>query len=252
MPSAPRANTPTLDAFAGVGRQLQLKARWVQIDADVLRTAFPAWNTAGASSHVASFDELRALEILRAAGTASVTEQQINAVNNQTANLSFAPFSFTFIKQPELTQKGPIDDMVIPRENSALTPHIPNLATPESKLPQMAPMPNLGSKEYSQLPAPDPEKRERVSRELAELMGYKFKIRPTLIGQQIVLELQSLNSASNIAAKARADQGETVVFSLPNILMLQGASKIRHTFLLVTPTLATPRSPLDIPTIPTP
>lgn len=258
VPMAP-VQTPALNAFAGVGRPLQLQTRWVQIDADILPTALPAWNNlgAGTSSHVAAPDELRALEILVASGTVTVSSQQLNVVNNQTANLSFSPF--TIVESLPLLPQGPIDDMIIPRADSRFDvppPYIPNLASPESKLPEMAPMPMPGGKNdppfIAPIPAPNPYSRPQMSRELAELMAYRFQIRPTLIGDQIALALRSLNSADNIAATATVNPGETVVYSLPNILELQGPDKVRRTFLLVTPRLAMPRSPLEIPALPTP
>ncbi len=243
---APPSITPALDAFAGVGRKLELQARWVQIDADILPTALPAWQKlgAGAWTRVASPEELRALEILQATGTASIVNRQLDALNNQTANLSFSPFT-TF--ELPLADPNSIDDMVIPRPQTNpifdSPPYIPNLAKPESKLPEMAPMPNVGGKNdppfIAPLPTPNFSARPQ-SRELADLMAYKFQIRPTLIGDRTFsLELRSLNSADNMAATSTLNQGETAVFSLPNILM-QSPNKVRRTFLLVTPQLALP------------
>lgn len=246
VPRAP-SQTPALDAFAGVGSELQLQARWVQIAAAALPTALPAWQKlgAGAGSHVATPEELRALQLLNSTGVASTSDQQINATNNQNANLSFSPF--TRIEIPvtiPFSEPGPIDDMIIPRSAAgfeAPQTYIPNLAKPESKLPDMAPMPGIGGK-YDlpfTAPLPNPSTRPQMSRELADLMAYKFQIRPTIIGQQIALTLRSLNSADNIGAVARVDYGETVVFSLPNVVMIAGrTNEIRRTFLLVTPRLA--------------
>ena len=235
--------TPALDAFAGLGSPLQLQARWVQIDADALPTALPAWNAAGTSSHVATPDELIALEILKASGTAWVTEQKIKATNNQSANLSFAPFKvFTFNAATPLPPLGPIDDMIIPRGNSrfdAPQSYIPNLAKPESQLPQMAPMPGIGGKYGLPFSAPllpsAPDVLPQQSTQPSGFLNYKFQLRPTLIGNEIALELRDSNSANAAASTAQVKAGETVVFSIPNVLMALGNGKSRRTFLLVTP-----------------
>lgn len=244
------SQTPALDAFAGVGRRIDLHARWVQIDAEVLFNAFPAWSKLGASawSHVATSRELAQLALMRSGGAVAVSERQLKAINNQPANLSFAPFKILKITEvPMLSESGPLDDMVIPL---APPPYIPNLAQPESKLPAMAPMPGAGGKNDPPFIAPIPAPpRPQMSRELAELMSYKFSLRPTLVGDgTFALELKSLNSANNIAATATANQGETVVFSLPNILEFiqsDDKSKVRRTFLLVTPRVATPQPRRD-------
>lgn len=240
----PRANTPALDAFAGVGRELQLQVRWVQIDADNLFIALPAWVKLGtaASSHVATPDELSALKLLEQTGVASTFDQQVGAINNQNAIVSFArfaPFKFILPSEMPFPNPGPLDDMVIPREKSAQTPHIPDLAKPESNLPDMAPMPNAGDKTYSQLPAPNPYVRPQASSEFEDLMVSKFQIRPTVTGQQVALELRDLNSLGKVATNGRANLGETVVFPLPSIFYrVSGIARaVRRAFLLVTPTL---------------
>lgn len=252
---APRAITPALDAFADVGRQLQLKTRWVQIDANVVAKNFPAWNAARASSHVATPDELRSLEILRATGAASVTERKINATNNQIAKFSFSPFDVIrqtrTLKLPEL---GPINDMVIPRDKAlsdARQIEMPNLAKPQSKLPEMAPMPGIdgefGFPFTAPLPAPIPYVIPQPSRETTDFLAYEFQLRANFIGEEIALELRSSNAASSIPLKATVKAGETVVFAVPNVLIMQGRvdmhAKIRRAFLLVTPALPqTPRN----------
>ena len=236
------SQTPALDAFAGVATQLQLQVRWVRIDAANLPANLPAWNKAGASagasagandkvntwSHVATPAELKTLEVMNRIGLASTTNQQIGATNNQTAALSFAPFTTFSIQMPK---PGPLDEMIIPRTkpDSAAPPiYIPNLAKPESRLPDMAPMPGAGGKNdppfIDQFGMPNlrdlPRTLPQMSPELAELMAYKFQIRPTVIGDQVALDLRSLNSADNIMSLARANHGETVVFALPNIVEL--------------------------------
>lgn len=254
MPAAPRAITPALDAFAYVGRQLQLKARWVQIDAVALAKNLPDWDKPGASSHAAALGELKALEVLRATGVASVTEQRINATNNQIANLSFPLSSFTFIKQPALAPRGPIDDMVIPHDTSRFDgpqTDMPNLAKPESRLPEMAPMPGLGSKFDLPFTAPilpsNPYIIPQSSRGTANFLAYKFQLRPNFIGEEIALELRDSNLANSVPLKATVKPGETVVFSIPNVLLALGSGKVRRTFLLVTPTL-----PASAPALPKP
>ena len=249
----PFSQTPSLDAFAGASTQLQLRARWVQISDANLPQNLPAWNKPGAWSHVATPAELKTLELLAQTGLAKTTDQQIGALNNQSASLSYPPFtSFGSLDSPkfESGDLGSLDDMIIPRDKpnlDAAPPYIPNLAKPESRLPDMAPMPNVGDRDALPLPNPSFSIRPQTSPELDELLAYKFQIRPTIIGQQIALDLRSLDSAENIKSLARADFGETVVFALPNIvefLQSQGADgnqyKARRTFLLITPRLAPP------------
>lgn len=252
---APR-KTPALDAFANVDRAVELQARWVQIDADAVPTALPDWSKLGpgAWSHVASPAELTRLDLLGSLGAGSVFNQKIYAKNNQAASLSFSPF--VRIQVPLTPDPVPLDEMIIPPSDSIFdsSPYIPNLAKPESKLPEMAPMPGAGGKNDSPFASQNPYLRPQMSPELADLMAYKFQLRPTLVGDRtFTLELKSLNSADNVAATATLNQGETVVFSLPNILMVQSAKKIRRTFLLVTPRLATPPNLMPkVPILPTP
>ncbi len=271
---APLSPTPSLDAFAGVGRRLELRARWVQIDADALPTALPAWNALDAGARIASPRELAQMALLRSLGSALVTGQTIYTANNQNASLSFSPVArieAPTILNPEIFERGPIDDMVIPIPQTNpifdAPPYIPNLAKPESRLPEMAPMPGAGDKNDPpfgrDLRTPNPDARPQMSRELADLMAYKFQIRPTLIGDKtFALELRSLNSANNVAAISTINAGETAVFALPNIsefLQNKDAAtyKARRTFLLVTPSVAPAqtvpsRSPLKTPVLPTP
>ena len=254
LPKA-RSQTPTLDAFANAGQTLPLRVRWVRIDSAKLPANLPAWNKGGAWSHVATPEELKRLELLKQTGIASVNEQQLRATNNQTLALSFAPLAFVeSLSEKSLSKSGPIDEMIIPRVESRFVPpppYIPNLARPKSRLPEMAPMPGAGGKLdppfIAPIPVPDPAKNERVRRVLPELMRYKFQLHPTISGDQIALDLRSLNSADNIAATSRAKLGETVVFSLPNMIEFLGSNEVRgniirfqtrRTFLLVTPRLA--------------
>lgn len=257
---APQSITPALEAFANDNRLIEFQLRWLQIEADAVTTALPTWEKlgAGAWSHVASPAELTRLELMKALGVSSQTQQQIYGLNNQTTSLSFspllrieAPTSLDFVPEP-------LDDMVLPRSQTNpifdAMPYMPNLARPESKLSEMAPMPGARGQNDApfsdRLPAPksapDPEKRERVSRQLSELMGYKFQLRPTITGDRaFALELKSTNSGDNIAAKATLEPGETAVFSLPNIFMISGTvQKVRRTFVLITPRLMpTPKMP---------
>ena len=241
------AQTPALDAFAGVATQLQLQTRWVSIDADKLPANLPAWNKGGAWSHVATLEELKTLELMNKTGNVTVTDQPLRALNNQTIDFTYSPFKrFRFIQPPPF-DSGPIDDMIIPRDKprfEMIQPYMPNLAKPESRLPEMAPMPGASGKLDPPFIKPSPAPAPAT--EFGELLAYKFQLRPTIIGDQIALDLRSTNSAENITSLARADYGETVVFALPNIVELlqsQGSQesggalyyRARRTFLLVTP-----------------
>lgn len=245
MPAAPRAITPALDAFAQAGRGLQLKARWVRVDADILPTAFPAWKADGTSSHVATRDELRALDVVFATGAASITQQNIRATNNQIARLTFSPFTSFQLQQPflPLPAPGPIDEMIVPR-SAAPRIVMPNLAKPESRLPAMAPMPGMGSKFDLPLTAPLPAPRYYVvpqaSPQASNFMDYKFELRPNFVGEEIALELRDSSQANSVPMRATVKAGETVVFSIPDVLMVLGNRKSRRTFLLITP-VASPR-----------
>ena len=245
------AQTPALDAFAGVATQLQLQARWVQIDADKLPKNLPAWNKGGAWSHVATPDELKTLELMKRTGNVSVTEQPLRALNNQTVALTYSPFKSIRVLQPPPFDSGPIDDMIIPRDKprfETIQPYMPNLAKPESRLPEMAPMPGAGGRLDPPFIKPSPAPAPAPATEFGELLAYKFQLRPTIIGDQIALDLRSTNSAENIISLARADYGETVVFALPNIVeFLQNGQvdgiirfQTKRTFLLVTPRVMPP------------
>ena len=259
LPRTP-AQTPALNAFAGMNTQLQLQARWVRIDSANLPKNLPAWNKDGAWSHVATPEELKRLELLIHTGIASVDEQQLRALNNHRAALSFPPFTSVRFVQSSAPNPGPIDDMILPREKPGLDttqPYIPNLAKPHSRLPEMAPMPGINGKLdppfIAPLPARDSSVRPQMSHESADSMAYKFQISPTISGEQIALELYvfyaALRSARDVSAMAtaKAKLGETVVFSLPNMVefieseqSVDGFFRLqtRRTFLLVTPRIA--------------
>ncbi len=247
------AQTPALDAFAGASTQLQLQARWVQIDADNLPKNLPAWNKGGAWSQIATPDELKTLERLKQTGVASINEQQLSALNNRNAEISYPLFTSYRLVQPLPPNPGPLDDMVIPRGDlRIITPivppyNMPNLAKPDSRLPEMAPMPGINGKLDPPFISPIPNSRLQTAPPLGAL-AYKFQLRPTIIGDQIALDLRSVDSAQNIASLARANYGETVVFSLPNIVELLQSERVggalyyrtRRTFLLVTPRVLPP------------
>ena len=261
LPMSP-TQTPALDAFAGLNTQLQLRARWVRIDSANLPKNLPTWNRGGASSHVATPEELKALELLIHTGLATVDEQQVRALNNQSAalsfplsvgDLSFAPSVGIRLVEPLAPVVGPPDDMIIPHANArfAPPPYIPNLAKPESRLPEMAPMPGIQGKLeppfIAPLPRPDFNSRPQMSPQTGERLDYQFQIRPMIVGNQIALDLRSVNAAQNFTSLTKANYGETIVFSLPNMVEFIGSNeqmgniirfKTRRTFLLVTPQLA--------------
>ncbi len=234
----PSRPTPALDAFAGASTQLQLQARWVQIDNAALLANLPAWNKAAARSHVATHDELVTLEILRATGAASINNQQISALNNQAAELWFAPL--TEINEGIEIVPTPPDEMIIPRAASpfAAAPYIPNLAKPESKLSQMAPMPGINSKLGVRLIEPLPAPKF-YSRPFVRMVNSKFQLRPTLTGERIALELRNLGAAQGRPMTATLNPGETAVFSLPAANFELSKATARRSFLLVTPRAVT-------------
>ena len=249
------SQTPALDAFANAGQTIELRVRWVQIEPNVLATALPAWSQLGDAlwSRIVSPRELQALTVLQATGASFVSDQQVKTTNNQIAKLSFSPFSrITLRSEMPLSDPGPIDDIVIPRTKptfDAPQPYIPNLAKPQSKLPEMAPMPGISSKFNSPLVAPLPNPNTYVvplkSRELTDMATRKFQLRPTINGEQIALELRNFDAAGVVArdaATATMKPGETVVFAVHSLMMLSAGRTVygieRRTFLLVTPTLA--------------
>ena len=257
----PSSQTPALDAFAGLNTQLQLQVRWVQINSADLPSNLPAWDKLGTSSHVATTDELKTLELLKHTGLASVEKQQVRALNNQSAtlsfalpvgDLSFAPSVGIRLVEPLAPVAGPPDAMIIPRGNANFAaPYIPNLARPQSRMPAMAPMPGIKGKldppVIVRIPAPDSNLRPQMSPQSGERLDYQFQIRPMIVGNQIALDLRSVNAAQNFTSLTKANYGETIVFSFPNMVEYLGSNEVmgniirlqtRRTFLLVTPQLA--------------
>ena len=235
LPPTP-VKTPALDAFASASTQLQLQARWVRIDSAALLANLPAWSKTSTRNPVATPDELKTLEILRATGMASLFSRQISALNNQATELWFAPLDLTGGGPRVRKLPGALDERIIPRAATsfAAAPYIPNLAKPESKLPEMAPMPgkngNLGARLIEPLPAPNP-----YSRPLVGTFASKFQLRPTITGERIALELRRLDVANGHADTATLNPGETAVFSLPDRNFELSKATMRRNFLLITP-----------------
>ena len=275
------AITPALDAFAGIGR-LDLLAQWIQLDAATLDQELPSWKDLSAigNARVLTPAEKQTLDKLNASGQIAPVTQRVFAFDKRPAFLSYLPFRPVIQSQiaPSL-REVPRDILPQPRPDSlfANPPYIPNIAETAPMLEQMAPMPNGGNRAL-QPDAPPPELPpdtlilppksgttpganpylRSAPGDLGDMLGFKFQLTPTLTdGKNMVVQLRGFEQSPdkpNYVAGVELAEGQSAVFSLPQLVLSRGG-QTRRIFLLVTPRRVpevAPVSPSQTPVVPAP
>ena len=239
---------PLTELFVPVG-DLELTAHWIQLDNEILAAELPAWNALGRSAwtRVATESERQTLEKLNQARKIAPVTQQLYATDKQPNIISYLPSLRLADLLREPTLKAPLDEMVIPTNPSLYDapPYIPNLAETDPRLPEMAPMPGAGG---SNVPTPTPKQlppnpagpyvnpylRSKPGG-IADMAGFKFQLTPLVeADKSITLTLAGFDVPANSFSVAKVEEGQTAVFSLPNILSAEQGQTLR-VFLLVTP-----------------
>ena len=246
---APGAMGPLTEMFVPVG-ELELTAHWIQLDSATLAKELPAWNALGTNawSRVATESERQTLEKLNQARQIVPVTQQLYATSGRPNIISYSPVRRTTdlfggpTAQEIPVPSAPSDAMVIPTNPSLYEapPYIPNLAQTDPRLPEMAPMPGAGElKPTPAMPNPlepylNPNLRGKPGG-INEMEGFKFQLMPLIEADKtIALTLTGLDAPANSVAAVKVNEGQTAVFSLPNIPAV-AVGQTRRVFLMVTP-----------------
>ncbi len=240
-------------------QRLDLMAQWIQIDDETLARALPAWNALGASNwtRIATYKERVALETLNALDVIAPVTQRIFARDKQPSFLSYLPLRPIVESVAPMQPPAPAPAIKSqPKMDSLFAdpPYIPNYAEMMPMLPYMAPMPNMGSAPPLSSMTPDVLSELNVNPYLRlnpggidEMQGAKFGLTPAINADKtIALTLHRLSAFPGADATIQMGENETAIFSLPDVTS-PAPTKIRRTFLLVTPRLMPP-APTDLPT----
>ncbi len=236
------STTPTLDGIVKARPNIEIKARWVQIDEETLAKALPQWSELGATNWTRALPaaERETIETLVAQGAIVPLLQQFSVFAGQPTILSYLPFRT--IIEPSLREVPRVPKVSAPDENSVFAdpPYIPNIAETVPMLPYMAPMPGAGladdfglTPKFSAANPYSPDARV-VRGGVEQMLGSRFQITPNAQANgEFTLILQKLDGLPR-SVSARVAAGQTAVFSLPGIPSVNDG-KVRRTFLLVEP-----------------
>ena len=248
-----KPQTPALNQFAA-NQRFDLLVQWIEIDGETLKRELPTWNVLGALgwTRIATPKERETLDTLSAARAIAPVRQRIFALDKSPRALSYLPLR-PITEAPPVLREVPIPAIEPqPQADSlfAAPPYIPNFAEVNPMLPQMAPMPNSARNAQPQLPgAPfdlnvnpgaftiNPYLRAEPGG-AGQMQGFKFQLTPSRGDDQtIALKLNRLSALPDAGSTVRMREGETAVFSLPDVIS-PTPDKARRTFLLVTPRVA--------------
>ena len=239
--------TPQLDALANAPKSIELRARWMQIDIEILAKELPEWNNLGATNWTRALPQIESLmiESLIAAGKVAPVTQQFVAFEGQPSILSYLPFRP--IIEPSLREVPrslkPSQNPNAPDGNRIFAdpPYIPNIAATVPMLPYMAPMPgadagaNAGANAIAgtqeNLPVgPEAATANSYVRSapggIEQMLGSRFQLTPALgADNNFILTLRKIDGLP-APALARITEGETTTLALPNVFSL-GDGKAR-------------------------